>query len=316
VDVEVDERRTHGRAIVLPPVDGTEVRLESDVSASRTVTVRGVAETRTRSEEIDNPIERLRLLGGDDAAVSSFLDGLDVRGPREREMLAELARTRTLANPDGFLEAHGHAVEALESLARHGYHGSNVGRRLGPAGVVVRFLVELVARYVVVSFVRQAALDLRNLYWLREMQTIPGSKERRMLRRARLDAEGLVVVSSRREIGLPSFVIGGLLVPVVLSAGRLAGGALRSPVQATIVGLAGTLVVVLVAWVILRGAAMASRRIRLASTEPLAALWKTIGWCGRPTRDQSRKLATVAIALTALAWIVLPAAVGIALATT
>jgi hypothetical protein len=275
-----------------------------------------MTETRTRSEEIDNPIERLRLLGGDDAAVSSFLDGLDVRGPREREMLAELARTRPLADPNGFLPAHGHAVEALESLARHGYHGSTVGRRLGPARVVVRYLVELVARYVVVSFVRQAALDLRSLYWLREMQTAPGSKERRLLRRARIDAEGLVVVSSRREIGLPSFVIGGLLVPVVISAGRLAGGALRSPVQATLVGLAGTLVVVLAAWVILRGAAMASRRTRLATTEPLAGLWKTIGWCGRPTRDQSRKLATVAIALTAFAWIVLPAAVGIALATT
>jgi len=274
-----------------------------------------MTETRVRADDVDNPIERLRLLGEDDAAVSRFLDRLDVRGPREREMLAELSRTHTLADADGFLEAHGHAVEALESLGRHGYHGSNVGRTLGPARVVPRFLVELVARYVVVSFVRQAALDLRNLYWLREMQTAPGSKERRLLRRARIDAEGLVVVSSRREIGLPSFVLGGLLLPVVLTGGRLAAGALRSPVQATIVGLAGTLVVVLAAWVILRGAAMASRRIRLASTEPLAALWKTIGWCGRPTRDQSRKLATIAITLTALAWIVLPAAVGIALAT-
>src|SRR5262249_50221404 len=150
-------------------------------------------------------------------------------------------------------------------------------------------------------------------YWPREMQAKPGSQERRLLRRARIDAEGLVVVSSRREIGLPSFVIGGLLVPVVLSGGRLAGGALKSPVQATIVGLAGTLVVVLAAWLILRGAAMATRRIRLAAPEPLAGLWRTIGWCGRPTRDQSRKLASVAIALTAVAWIVLPVAVGIAL---
>ena len=84
--------------------------------------------------------------------------------------------------------------------------------------------------------------------------------------------------------------------------------------QATIAGLAGTLVVALASWAILRGAAMASRRIRLAATEPLAALWAAIGWCGHPTRDQSKKLALVAIGLTVLAWIVLPVAVGIALA--
>jgi hypothetical protein len=274
-----------------------------------------VAPTRADLEELDNPIERLRLLGEDDAAVSSFLDQLEIRGPREREMLAELARTGPLARPESFLEAHSHAVEALEALGRHGYHGSTAGRRLGPARAVVRYLVELVARYVVVSFLRQVSLDMRNLYWLREMQTPPGTDVRRMLRRARLDAEGLVIVSRRREIGLPSFVIGGLLIPVVVSIGRLASGSVRSPAQAAIVGAIGTLVVLVVSWVILRGAAMASRRIRLASTEPLAALWVTIGWCGRPPRDQSRKLAFVAIALTVLAWIVLPAAVGIALAT-
>ena len=270
---------------------------------------------RQRRDEIDNPIERLRLLREDDRAISSYLDQLDLRGPREREMLAELARTRPLAHPEQFLEAHGHAVEALEALGRHGYHGSRAGSRLGPAKVVVRFLVELVARYVVVSYLHQVSIDLRNLYWQREMQSTAGTDVRRGLRRARLDAEGLVIVSTRREIGLPSFVLGGLLVPVVLSIGRLVSGALQSPVQATIAGLAGTLVMALISWAILRGAAMASRRIRLAATEPLAALWATIGWCGHPPRDQSRKLAFVAIALTALAWIVLPVAVGIALAS-
>jgi hypothetical protein len=147
------------------------------------------------------------------------------------------------------------------------------------------------------------------------MQSPPSTDLRRMLRRARLDAEGLVIVSSRREIGLPSFVLGGLLIPIFVSVGRLASGSVRSPAQATIAGVIGTLVVLFISWVILRGAAMASRRIRLASTEPLAALWKTIGWCGQPTRNQSKKLAFVAIALTVLAWIVLPVAVGIALAS-
>ena len=36
----------------------------------------------------DNPLERLRLLSGDDDAIASFLDELDVSSPRERELLA------------------------------------------------------------------------------------------------------------------------------------------------------------------------------------------------------------------------------------
>ena len=52
--------------------------------------------------ELDNPIERLELLAGDDEAISSFLDQIDVTGPRDREMLGELARTRTLADLEAF----------------------------------------------------------------------------------------------------------------------------------------------------------------------------------------------------------------------
>jgi hypothetical protein len=40
------------------------------------------------AEEFDNPIERLELLAGDDEAIASFLDQLDVTGTSDREMLA------------------------------------------------------------------------------------------------------------------------------------------------------------------------------------------------------------------------------------
>src|SRR2546425_5388532 len=124
-------------------------------------------------ERFDNPIERLRLLAEDDDAIASFLDSLDVNSPREREMLAELARTRSLADPDAFPAAHRQTVEALESLGRHGYRGWGGGRRLGPLRAVARFLVELIARYLVVSYLRQVSTSMRNLYSLREMQTPP-----------------------------------------------------------------------------------------------------------------------------------------------
>jgi hypothetical protein len=137
---------------------------------------------------VENPLERLRLLSGDDDAIASFLDELDVSSPREREMLAELARTTALARPERFEADHRRLVEALESLRRHGFHGSQAASALGPLKHVVRRLVELVARYLVVSHVKNVATQLRNLYWAREMEAPSNSAELKLLRPARFDA--------------------------------------------------------------------------------------------------------------------------------
>ena len=102
-------------------------------------------------ELYDNPLERLQLLAGDDAAVAAFLDEIDVRSPREREMLAELARGTALARPDRLEADQRRVLVGLESLRRHGHHGSRAGASLGPLRTVIRYLVQLVARYLVVS---------------------------------------------------------------------------------------------------------------------------------------------------------------------
>jgi hypothetical protein len=276
-----------------------------------------MAEQRRSVDDIDDPIERLRLIGDDETAVASYLDTLEVRGPRERELLRELARTQPLAEPELFPVAHQRAVAALESLARHGYHSTGAGKQLGPLRPVVRFLVQLVARYLVVSHLRQVSTDMRNLYWAREMQSKPFTEFRRELRRARMDAEGLLVILERRSIGLPSFVFGGVLISGVATAGRGATGfAFGSWIAAFVSALVTVLIVVGAAWVILRGAALASRRIRVSTQGPLKRLWETIGHCGNPPKDQSAKFATVAIALTIGVWIVLPIAVGLFFAST
>lgn len=79
--------------------------------------------------------------------------------------------------------------------------------------------------------------------------------------------------------------------------------------------LVTALVVVGAAWVLLRGAALAGRRIRLSTRGPLEDVWRSVGNCGAPPRDKSRRFAIVAISLTVGAWIVLPAAVALALAS-
>lgn len=265
-------------------------------------------------DQIDNPIERLKLLAADDAALSAYLDSLEVSSPREREMLAEIARSQPLADIGAFSVAHRNVVEALESLARHGFRGTGAGRRFGPLRVVIKYCVELIARYVVVSHVRQVSTSMRNLYTLREIQALPGSRERHELQSARFDAERVVEALREREIGVPTFIIGGAILPIFASVGS-ATGFLQNETLALVIGVVGTILALLVSWFVLRGAAMASRRIGLATRGPLQALWKTIGWCGNPPRDQSARFATIAIALTVGAWIIVPVFLLIALTT-
>jgi hypothetical protein len=265
-------------------------------------------------EEIDNPIERLKLLSGDDDEISKYLDAIEVTSPREREMMHEISRTRPLARLEQFPQAHRNLVEALESLARHGYHGTGAGRRLGPLGVAVRWGVQLVARYLVVSHVRTVSTRMRNLYGLREIQALPGTEERRVLSRARRDAERMVDALQTTELGLPSFLVAGAALPLVASIGRLTG-LLQSTLWATVVGVVGMLVALAASWVILRGAALASRRIRLATDASAQALWRAIGWCGAPPKNQTRTFVLVSVGLTVAAWIIVPVLVGIGLAT-
>ena len=190
-------------------------------------------------EHYDSPLERLQLLGGDDAAIAAFLDEIDVRGPRDREMLRELARPAPLARPDRFESDHRRVLVALESLRRHGHHGARAGEKLGPLRTPIRYLVELVARYVVVAHGKNVAVQLRNLYWMREMQSERESRDRELLQPARLDAQALVEITRGREIGVPTFVIGGLLIPAGLSVWRLATGAVREWWIALLAGAIG-----------------------------------------------------------------------------
>ncbi len=272
--------------------------------------------TRAYGEAYDNPLERLRLLSGDDDAIASFLDELDVQSPREREMLAELARTEVLAHPDRFDVDHRRAIEALESLRRHGFHGSQAAKGLGPFRSVVRWLIELVARYVVVSHVKNVATTMRNLYWVREMEAASDSREFKLLRPARLDAAALCEIMRSREIGVPSFVIAGLLIPLGATMWRLLSGfTFDHWWVATLVGLTGVAIGVGLSWIVLRGSALASSRIRLSVREPLNVVWDDIGHCGRPPKDGSRKFAIIAIGLMVGVWIVLPTLVAIAFAS-
>ena len=58
--------------------------------------------------------------------------------------------------------------------------------------------------------------------------------------------------------------------------------------------------------IIVRGAAVAHRRIQLTVEEPLAALYETTGRAGDPPNDQAGAFAIIAIILTIVALLVVP----------
>jgi hypothetical protein len=265
-------------------------------------------------DESVTPIERLKLLSGDDEQLAKYLDALEVTGPREREMITELSRPRPLARPERFPSDHRQMTEALESLARHGYRGSTAGRRLGPLQPAARWGVQLIARYLVVSHIREVATTMRNLYALREIQALPGSPERRELRRARMDGERMVEALKRNTVGVPTFLVGGAAVSIFASVGR-ASGLLSDERWALGLGVVGTVIALVASWMILRAAALASRRIRLATEVAAGELWASIGWCGRPPKGQTRTFAVVGLVLTIGAWVIVPILIGVAAVT-
>jgi hypothetical protein len=265
-------------------------------------------------EEVDNPIERLKLLSENDEDLAKYLDAIEVTSPREREMMQEISRTRPLAQPDRFPQAHRNIAESLESLARHGYHGTVAGKGTGPLRGLIRWGVQLVARYLVVSHIKNVSNRLRNLYVLREIQAVPGTQERYELRRARMDAERMINALQTKELALPAFLLGGAAIPLFASLGRITGILERTWVAA-VIGVVGMLIALVASWVILRGAALASRRNRLATRGPLQALWNTIGWCGKPPKDSTRTFVLVSVGLTVGCWIIVPILVAIGLAT-
>ena len=114
---------------------------------------------------------------------------------------------------------------------------------------------------------------------------------------------------------MPTFVIGAVLIPAGLSIWRLASGTVREWWIALLVGAIAAAVGLAISWFVLRGAALASRRIRLSLTQPLVEAWHSVGHCGSPPKDHSRRFAIVAITLTLSVWIVLPLLVTLSLAS-
>ena len=259
-------------------------------------------------DDLSERLDRFRILyDRDDAATDELLAELGGQGKVEKEMMRELAATRVLGCPDRVPEAHAVAMRALEVLSRNGSRPPSSLRPLGPLTRVARYLVQQVIRYVVRRHQHQVVESLRDLYSRRLGWVPPGDPARSVLLRARLDVERSAPAYKKNTIGVPAFLLGGAVVSSVTQGLRRSVTAAAGSRVGVIVALASAFVLIAASsWVILQGAAIARRRIKLSLDRPLAALWETIGWCGRPPRDTSSLMAAIAIALTVAGWLLIP----------
>ena len=268
-------------------------------------------------EQYDNPLERLQLLGGDDEAIAAFLDEIDVRGPRDREMLAR-ARAHVAARAAGALRGR---PPPRPRRAREPSSPRSPRRERGREARSAPHADPLPRR------ARRAIRRRRALQERRDEPAQPlldardagrvGSRELELLRPARVRRAG-----ARRDHERPRDRRPDVRHRRPAHPGRALGLAARDaePIREW--------------WIALlvgrdrrrrrprssRGSSSAAPRSRAGasgsrSPQPLAELWRTHRpAAARPPRDQSRRFAIIAISLTLGVWIVLPLLVTLSLA--
>lgn len=263
------------------------------------------------SEQIDRT--RQLLSGNPEELAEATISRMGAESRAEALIASQLAALGPLVDAEAFPAAHRRAMRALEVLDREGFRNPPVGRA-GPLKPLAGPLVEFVAEYIVKSYAESVAGRLRTLYARREAQSRPGSEERQALARARIEMDRLAPGFNGGGVTAPLFLVLGAALPLLAGLGK-SFGAIDFGSRSIWMALTGILLVVslLVSWVLLHGAAVAHRRSRLIMTEPLAALWQTIGHAGIPPEDDSIQFATIAVTLTTLAWIVIPVVVGLAI---
>lgn len=262
-------------------------------------------------DELDEQLERFRLLRkSDEAATDELLDTLGATTEVDRDIVLQLSATRVLGSFGRFDAAHNLAMRSLEVLDRNGARPASAPKWLGPLRPVAATLIQWVCRFIVKQHQAKLVDRIGDLYERRIAWSDPRSPERQRLFMAARDVRRVAETYKGSAVGVPTFLLGGAAISGVGGALRQAAdAALGNQIAAYLAVIVITAVFGALAWVIVRGSAVARRRIRLTVERPMEALWETIGRAGDPPKDQARTFALYGIALTALSWLVVPAGI-------
>jgi hypothetical protein len=260
-------------------------------------------------DDLTDRIDALRVLRADDPdEAGRMLETLGGHGKPEQDIVDQLAKIRPLWRPDRFEEAHRLAMRALEVLDRNGARNAKLPG-MGPLKPVAEWATQQVTRYIVRSHQNTVVDRVRKLYERREANSVWGSPEHVMLRRARINAVQVETGFKSKALGLPTFLLGGAFLSSVIGAiGSAVRNAIDSKIGVIVFAVVAGLLLAALSWVVLFSAGVARRRIRLSLDQPLRALYETIGACGNPPRDQSMAFAVFALVFLVLAWVLVPIA--------
>ncbi|MEL6981552.1 MAG: hypothetical protein AAFO29_03925 [Actinomycetota bacterium] len=267
-------------------------------------------------DEFDEKLDAFNAFRKSDAAAADrILDQVGANDDVDRRIILQLAAKRPLGHPERFEQAHSGAMRALEVLDRNAASGVRISG-VGPLAPVAQYVVQQVVHFLVKSHIRNVVNNLQNLYNRREAAARHDDPSRRLLARARIATDRVAQGYRGNPLGFPTFILGGAFLSTIIGSLQ---GFILSAVDSTVgrVILIAVLFGVMVAasWALLRGAAIARRRIKLTTDQPMQALYQTVGRCGNPPRDQARVFALIALILMAVAWLTIPVALGVSLLT-
>jgi len=241
----------------------------------------------------------------DSDAADKLFESLGGRSKVEEEMLLQLGAWAPLYKPERFEQSHHMVMRALEVLYRNGHRKAPV--KLGVLTPVAQYFVQLVTRLVVRDHVKNVVKSVDNLYLRRWTSTPKNTPDAMMLRRAWFQVEKVAPGYEGNSLGLPTFVVGGAFASSltgVLSNVGAAGGSNKIALIALAIVLYAFLIAL--AYGVIRGAAIARRRIKLALDNPLKNLWDVVGAAGNPPKDQARMFALMSLIIMALAAVAVP----------
>src|SRR5262249_36150532 len=138
-------------------------------------------------------------------------------GRVERDIVDQLSKVRPLWRPREFPAAHRMMMRSLEVLDRNGVRRATMPRLLGPLKPIVAYIVQLVTRWIVRDYQNNLAGNVRKLYERREANSEWGSNDHVMLRQARTNAVQVEQGLRSRRVGLPGFLVGGVVLSGLFS---------------------------------------------------------------------------------------------------
>lgn len=264
-------------------------------------------------DELDEKLDAFNAFRkSDGAAADAILGELGASDSVDRDIILQLAGKRPLGHPERFDAAHAGAIRSLEVLDRNGARGVKT-KLPGPLNAIGAYLIQLVTRFIVSNHQKSLAQNLRKLYARREANCLPDDPARHQLRRARMHADLVGEGFKKNPLGVPSFLLGGAVLSSIV--GSVVNGFATASGDRTgwiVIGVVLLILSTIASWAILRGAAVARRRIVLTTEKPFTALYETIGRCGNPPGDASKQFALISMIILIAGWVLIPlvAAIG------